>query len=383
MQCENCLLESGHPFGIFFDEKGICSGCNAFSERKNSLACWDSIDLIDIVRELLISEIGCLPGKVIVPFDADGETWYVLDLLTKLNINVVVTVFNAQYHDDKYYEILSACMENFDCDFISLSLPIDLIRWCVAEEVSIGSAHIRKLEIFGMHAAALYIANCLNIKHIFGGPNQQSEVVGNHSYIIKNQMKGPAFKNIILGSDLLQHVSYAIQGINSEFSKSFNYDFINKELNLRHWHYLSDYIFWDSLSINNNYGTLFEITPRNVEGFGPCWQASSSSLKLEFADLMRLINIGSSKITSYLSRDIRFGRISRLDAQAVFARYINKEWDLSGIVQFSNSSVDAIVHSLDLLAKSRKTKFYSKGLLVNKGETQSSFNQILYPRFMF
>jgi len=38
--CKKCLYTSSHPFGITFDEKGICSGCQVH-EEKNSLD-WDN-----------------------------------------------------------------------------------------------------------------------------------------------------------------------------------------------------------------------------------------------------------------------------------------------------------------------------------------------------
>ena len=31
--CKRCLYPENHPFGIVFDEKGICSGCRVHEEK--------------------------------------------------------------------------------------------------------------------------------------------------------------------------------------------------------------------------------------------------------------------------------------------------------------------------------------------------------------
>ena len=48
-----------------------------------------------------------------------------------------------------------------------------------------------------------FAAEKLNIHHVFSGPNQQSEIVGNHNYVVANQLKLPAILKFVTGGPLL------------------------------------------------------------------------------------------------------------------------------------------------------------------------------------
>tara|TARA_A100001391_G_scaffold125291_1_gene85466 strand:+ start:11661 stop:12794 length:1134 start_codon:yes stop_codon:yes gene_type:complete len=373
--CKFCLLPNTHPFGIFHLE-GVCSGCASFSLRKKNLPAWDNLSFQQLSADLS-ETIGSVPDKVVVPFDADGETWFVLDTLIKLGMRPVVVFFNAQYHDELFFSILSACQENFDADFIGFSLPKKTIQMAIAEEFSVGNGHCRNLEIFGRHAAALLTARLLGIKNIFSGPNQQSEVVGSHSFIIRNQLKAPGFNDIVLGKNLLPQTRNAITNIGSNFSETFKPNAIEELLEDINWHFLSDYVFWDSLSINNYYGKNFNLSPRVVNGFGPNWQSSSSSIKLEFFDLLRIIRTGSSKIDSYLSRDLRFNRMSKQDAVELRNKYLKKSWDIESIAQFLDVSTKSIRKAVELYQKKSPPMYQPQSLDGSNRFMVTSYSQHL------
>ena len=380
MQCVSCLLNSDHPFGIFFDEQGKCSGCNAFESRQTILPTWSSEQSIERLNKELAEKFKLGSGSVLVPFDPDGETWFVLDCLLKIGIRPVVVYFNPQYADQKFFEILAACQENFDCDFLGFSLPQELIRWCIAEELAGGIAHARKLEIYGRHVSTLFVADKFGISNIVSGPHQQSEIVGNHGHYVPNQLKFPAFVKLAVGQDLLAHVQKAIENNGSEFSRSFSQSFVRKMLNRTNWHFLSDYIFWDSEEINDYYGRNFSISARSVAGYAKCWQSSSSGLKLEFFDLMRLMMIGTSKIESYLSRDIRFGRMNKAEANMIKKHYFNKSWQLRGFADFMGIDVEALAHNLRIMKKTRHLKYFPDHFDYETESQHLSHSQILYPR---
>ena len=65
---------------------------------------------------------------------------------------------------------------------------------------------------------------------------------------------------------------------------------------------------------------------------------------------------GHSKIESYLSRDIRFGRIDKFGAEAALKRYLQKEWDLLGFSKFMGIDADEL-HGLDLMNKSKRLRY--------------------------
>ena len=380
MQCSKCLISDSHPFGVFFDANGICSGCNAFNNRRNALPPWNDSSSQSRLKHRFLENFQEVPDKAIVPFEPDGETWFVLETLTDLSIQPVVVYFNTQYADLKYFEMLSVCQENFDCDFLGFSIPQELIKWCIAEELACGLGHGRKLEIFGRYISCLFAAEKLDIHHIFSGPNQQSEIVGNHNYVVANQLKLPAILKFVTGGPLLPQVQQALNSNGSAFTTRFSAKFANYMLNKIHWHHLSDYIFWDSQNINDFFGKKFKVKPRDVNGYDECWQASSSALKLEYFDLIRIMMTGHSKIESYLSRDIRFGRIDKFGAQEALKRYLQKDWDLLGFSKFIGIDADDVLHGLDLMNKSKRLRYHPSNFKRRLSSYSISHHQVLFPR---
>ena len=57
MECVKCLIPLGHPFGVYFNKDGICSGCLSFEKRKNDLPHWDNSELINDIGMMLSKEI--------------------------------------------------------------------------------------------------------------------------------------------------------------------------------------------------------------------------------------------------------------------------------------------------------------------------------------
>ena len=58
--CKKCLYTSLHPFGITFNEKGICSGCQ-IHEEKNNL---EDLDKAAEDLRLATRHLGIIVGKV-------------------------------------------------------------------------------------------------------------------------------------------------------------------------------------------------------------------------------------------------------------------------------------------------------------------------------
>ena len=97
-------------------------------------------------------------------------------------------------------------------------------------------------------------------------------------------------------------------------------------------------------------------------------------------DLLRLILTGHSKIESYLSRDIRFGRVNKISALMILDRYKKKKWNLGGIAAFMNIHIDEVVHSIELISKSRGNFYSTSSFSEESNYIQANYSQVYYPR---
>ena len=193
--------------------------------------------------------------------------------------------FNAQYHDQLTFNYLSQLQELYDVDFIGFSLLKQILQ------------------------------------------------------------KFPDFIDRIVVHDLTDYELKVLRGTKSTFSSTFENGALKelfKTINLR---FLGDYIFLDSVTINNSYADRYNFRARFEEGYGEEFQTVLSSLKLGEFDLLRILNGQWSRILSYLNRDIRNQTIKRENAKDILDVYLNKEWKLSGLAEFLEFS-ETNIHDL-------------------------------------
>lgn len=354
-QCKLCLLSERHPFGIHIDAEGLCSGCRAFSDKKQNLQHFNAIDYDKVLRKIT-ADTGHEINRAIVPLQFDNETHFVIDSVLAMGIQPIVVYFNAQYHDQLTFNYLSNLQEIFDVDFIGLTLPKDILQKLVMENI-ISNGNPRKFEIIGQYAAALFVADALNIPNIVSGPLQSSEVVGNISWKYPSKLTFPEFADRIVVHSISAYESTVIQGVNSPFSTAFRPDTLMKMIDKINWRFLGDYIFWDSVQINDAYRDKYQFEPRHIPGYGSEYQAISSSLKLNEFELIRLMHGFEPRILSYLCRDIRSNVITRERAETILIEYCEKDWQIGHLSEFLEVPCTNIGDVFSLLMKKCGSKF--------------------------
>ena len=93
--CNRCLYPENHPFGMVFDEAGVCMGCRVH-EEKDSLDWSKRLEkLKDLVKENL-SGIGGNNFDCIVPVTGGGDSFFTVHVVKNilgLNPLLVNSVF--------------------------------------------------------------------------------------------------------------------------------------------------------------------------------------------------------------------------------------------------------------------------------------------------
>lgn len=355
MKCGKCGLKTNHPFGLYLDSNCICSGCTSHIQRNSVMPKWHNCDWHD-VKNKITQNTGLDVKQCIVPLFFDNETHYVIEALTNMGIRPTVVYFNSLYHDNITFDYLSKIQEHFSVDVFGINLPKQTMKMLISNSIT-GSDNPRKFEIFGNHLAALFFAEKMSIDLIVSGPLQSSEIVGNISSNFPVNLSSAEFYDRILVSPFTNSDMAILNNCSSIFSKYFTESFIKKSLNLKKWIFLSDYIFWDSEEINTHYCQIKKFCQRNISGFNSGWQATSSSIKLEEFDLLRKLTTSSSKIDSYLARDIRFGRLTLEEAEATSLLYSKKYWKIDRLSDFLEIERDNLASALELVMKKNQMFF--------------------------
>ena len=79
--CNRCLYPENHPYGIIFDDQGVCSGCRVH-EEKDELN-WNS--RFKKLREILESNKKQMAGRgfdCIIPVTGGGDSYFIVHTFT-------------------------------------------------------------------------------------------------------------------------------------------------------------------------------------------------------------------------------------------------------------------------------------------------------------
>lgn len=366
--CKHCLLDENHPFGIWFDDDGVCSGCNSHQLRESQRLKYQNFDQIDpstFIRPKS-NQFHSRLFDCILLLAVDDEAHYVLSVAMAKGLNPLVCYFNSGYSDRNTFRYISHLQEEYPFDFFCFSFPSNLMRRLMKDEL-LGNQHIRKFEIFGSIWLAIMLAERYEITEILTGVRQSDEIVGSIDSFSRTSLSWSEFHDRVVGSGLTDFQEYLIKNSGYNFAYNFNNQYIKKWLPRTKWIFLSDYIFWDSVSINRSLNGRYDSCLR-AGNYDP-WKLLSSGIKSDPADFFRFTNKGLFKIHSYLSRDIRFSRIHRMEALNALEAHKNKTFDLRSLLEYLRIESDSFIRFIKLNEKIKSEKM----LKFTAGKGQTSF----------
>ena len=324
--CARCLYSSNHPFGIIFDEDGICSGCRVH-EEKDTLN-WE-------LRELKLSKILNIFKKsskknydCIIPISGGKDSYFIVDLIkNKYHMNPLLVSYNTHYNTLIGIRNLQNLKTKFDCDLIQLNINPNITKRIARYTFQkFGSVYWHNHA--GHTVFPVQIAVKMKIPLIIWGLHQGLDQVGMFSHLNEVEMTRKYRKeHDLMGfepEDLVDQ-NDCPETIKKELKKYFYpSDLEIKNIQVRGI-YLNNYIRWDSKAQHEDmireydYRTIQQI--RTFNHYEDC----HSLVYNDIHDYIKYMKLGYSKVLDHAVQEIRLRRISRAAALELVKIYSKKE----------------------------------------------------------
>ena len=323
--CKKCLYSNTHPFGLTFNDEGICSGCEIHQEKYE--LDWQKRfkKLVKITKQYKSKtkkNYDC-----IVPVSGGSESYFVLDIVkNKLKLNPLLVSYNKYYNSDLGVRNLSNLRIKFDCDIIIQNVNPKSVkkitRTTLREFGSIYWHCIAGQTVFPVQSAV-----DLEIPLIIWGAHQGNEQVGMFSHTHEVEMNRRYRKDHdLMGyepDDLLSAYNTLTEDDIWQYRYPDDYDL--KRVGVRGI-YLSNYIPWDPKAQDElmikKYNFKTSINNRTFETYDhvDCYNYH------DLHDILKLYKHGYSKVTDHATREIRHGRIDKSEAQKLVTFYELKKF---------------------------------------------------------
>jgi N-acetyl sugar amidotransferase len=321
-KCIRCLYTSNHPFGLGFNQNGLCSGCITHEEKFN--LNWDArFALLEKkISESLSSSRHSRSYDCVVPIRGTPEYFYVLDVVkNRLNLNPLVVSYNSQFNSLSGVRNVDLIRETFDVDYIQYTSNPLIYKKLIKESLNRLNS-MRWPFIAGYTQFPVQVAVEKKIPLIIWPYHQPTEQVGMHSYTESNEMTRRGRHDF----DLMGIEPHEFLDIGSLIKPSEVEDIeypANRSLEKYGIKglYLSNYIPWDSRNFSEQMIEKFgAFASKNIRTFDT-YDRIDDVTYMTVHDVLKQAKLGYSRITDSLCREIRFGRISKQDAISIESYY--------------------------------------------------------------
>lgn len=322
--CKRCLYTSAHPFGIEFDDEGICTGCRTHEEKFN-LDWGKRENLLNNRLNTILRGTRTIERDYdcIVPVRGTAEHLYLVDYVkNRLGLRVLAVSYNSQFSSFAGIRNLALVREALDVDFIQYTTnPIRYKRLIRESLARIDS--MRWPYIAGEKAFPVQVAVEKKIPLIIWPYHQPTEQVGIHSYIEENEMTRHSRHQF----DLMGLEEEDCVDIGSLLSwrdiEDIRYPG-DKALRSVTGLYAANYVPWDTRKMSEEAVLKFSAScARNTRTF-ETYERIDDLTYMSVHDVIKEAKVGYSRVRDSLCREIRFERISRDDAIAI-EKYFSQE----------------------------------------------------------
>jgi N-acetyl sugar amidotransferase len=320
IQCRRCLYTTTHPLGLALDHEGICSGCRIHEEK-------DALDWPQRWERLqtLVAPYRVASGRTydcIVPVTGAQDTYYILHIVKeKLGLNPLLVHYNKYYNTPLGIRNLANLRIRFNCDLLIQNVnPVAVKNITRTTLRQFGSLYWHVLAgqtVFPVQTAVRY-----GIPLIIWGAHQGLEQVGMFSHEHEVEMSRRYRKD----HDLMGHEADDLLSIFDTLTEDdiFQYRY-PCDADLAHHGvrgiYLGNYVRWDPMAqhqtmvashgyIGAGFGRTFD-TYDHVD----CWNY------MGLHDQLKTFKNGYGKATDHACREIRHGRLTREQAQALVSHH--------------------------------------------------------------
>ena len=323
LACKRCLYETSHPLGLVLDDVGICSGCRIHEEkdRLDWEARWKKL-------ESLVAPYRVASGKTydcIVPVTGANDSYYIVHLVKeRLGLNPLLVTYNKYFNTPMGIRNLANLRIRFNCDILVQNVnPISvkaITRSTLRELGSIYWPCLAGQTVFPVQTAVRY-----KIPLIIWGAHQGVEQVGMFSHEHEVEMTRRYRKD----HDLMGREADDLLSIFNTLSEDdiwqYRYpdDATLNAVAVRGI-YLGNYVRWDPKAQHqamvDSYGYKGARFARTFDTYDhvDCYNF------MDLHDHLKMLKHGYSKVTDHACREIRHGRLTRDQGQALVFAYDGK-----------------------------------------------------------
>lgn len=332
-ECVRCLYRSSHPFGLQFNSEGLCTGCITHQEKFE--LDWDARFLE--LKELITQQKRKSHNRhydCVVPIRGTPEYFYVMEVVkNRLGLNPLAVSYNSQFNSEVGIQNLDRIRDTFDVDVLIYSSSAPIYKKLVRESL-VRFSNMRWPYLAGESVFPVQVAVERDIPLIIWPYHQATEQVGMHSYKETPEMS----RRNRAQFDLLGIEPEELNSSETLVCKNDVWDLLypsDRDLvrtGLRGI-YLSNYLPWDTRSYSEKmiqeFGAISARNPRTFDTYDRIDDMTYMSIH----DVLKFYLHGYSRVTDNLSREIRFGRISREDA-VTLEKYFQSEYPRQNIQMF-------------------------------------------------
>ena len=298
------------------DEEGICSGCRIHEEK-------DQLDWNErwSALESIVRPFRSRDGRnydCIVPVTGANDSYFILHLVKdRLNLNPLLVTYNKYFNTQLGIRNLANLRIRFNCDILVQNVsPQSVRRITRAALRQCGSMYwpcLAGQSVFPVQTAVRY-----RIPLIIWGAHQGLEQVGMFSHLHEVQMTRRYRKDHdLMGVEAASLLSL-FDTLTEEDVWQYRYpDDSSLEAVGVVGIYLGNYVRWDPKAQHELMMSKYDYHTARFARTFDCYDHVDCFNYLNLHDLLKLYKHGYSKVTDHACREIRHGRMTRVQGLAL------------------------------------------------------------------
>lgn len=362
--CSRCLYPENHALNIVFDEYDVCSGCRVHEEK-------DTLDWTERGMRLqaLVDKYRSRTRKwdCVVPISGAGDSYFIVNYVKNiLGLNPLLVTYNKHYNTRLGIRNTAFLRTVFNADIIVKTVDPRIAQKVTRETLTQrGSIYWHILA--GQTALPVQIATKFRVPLVIWGAHQGLDQVGMYSHLDEVEMTARYRReHDLMGLD--EEYLDGQGGITESDLEAYKYPAPRAiaDVGVRGI-YLGNYIRWDSKAQHEKMINQFNFETANAQRTIDSYNYSDCHHYAGLHDYIKYRKFGYGKITDNLSREIRFGRITRKEALQLAATYNHIfPTDIPLMAQWLKISASNILDEVEQHADknvARPSRYYSKNKL--------------------
>jgi len=323
--CMRCLYPQNHPYGMVFDNEGICMGCRVH-EEKDTLDWAARFKKLEDITHTNSKIMGTKNFDCIIPVTGGGDSYYTVHIAKNvLGMNPLLVNYNSHYNTKVGIRNLANLSTVFDCDMVTSTLSPQHVKKITRQTIKqYGNMYWQVLA--GHSTFPVQTAIRFRIPLIIWGLHPWSEQTGMFSHLDEVEMSHRCRNEHALMGVSAEDLINESSDISRSDVQPYIYPYDNEleKVGVRGI-YLSNYLRWDSKTQHemmiDEYGYESFMQQRTFNTYEDVHCFHSAGLH----DYLKFLKYGYSKVTDHASREIRLKRMTRETGIKMVEKYATRQ----------------------------------------------------------